>query len=684
MKKIVFIMYILLFVVISFFSIEIYSNYEIYKFDWANMIKIDGYDKLYEYSLEDRIKEIEAIAVEENVNLYQFNHEIKEDGSKVLIYYYALGNNQIYNKKFDTYKGYTKTFNPYNEVYSIPISELKEKQIRTNIFVEGDNELNILKAVKRLTSEAINLKQTNFFTNNFIGMLRMLLSSGIFQLIFFIILIFLPINFYFYYIKYQEIYIKISLGFNILKVKLDLLKEVLQIQLSSIIFASVLQMIFLVNYDKIVNYMVFYIMIISISLMIMLLLNFMLINLISSKNLINGLKNLRPVHKILGSAFIFEIITTLLVVVFCYMNVNIYMKLDTLQQDIDKWSTLEQYEDFNFGYIEALPSKDLLVNEINATHKAQNIFIESEANGGILIDSKYFRNNAKNIEGRILIVNNNYLNIEPVKDENERYIKQFSKDKVTVLLPLMYKGFESELKDIVKRRIQNMRYFLEDSYLKRQGENPIERPGLDIEIKYIKDNQRFFLYDIEKGSKDINYAINPILIVVNGETYGAPLCLSSMTQKYFKAYIDKDFSIEQCIVKYNANSMIKTYNSYDNNVEIALLELEKSIKASGGLFVILIIMQICTSIATIIIYVEGNKHKIYIKKIHGFSFIEIHRQGIVYYLFASILITVLYFNYTKLMNSEILIGILLLKIIIAYIIFKIIEKKSMIEELKRR
>lgn len=684
MKKIVFIMYVLLFVIISFFSVELYSNYEAYRYNWSNIIRIDGYDKLYEYSLEDRIDKIETIAVEENVNLYQFNHEIKENGSEVLIYYYALGNDQIYNDKFDTYKGYTKTFNPYNEVYSLPISELKEKQIRTNIFIEGDNELNILKAIKRLTSEEINLQQTNFFTNNFIGMLKILIESGIFKLICLIILIFLPTTFYFYYIKYQELHVKISLGFNILKVKLNLLKEVLQIQLSSITLVTILQMILLINYDKIGGYMIFYLIVMLISLLIMLLVNFSIVNLINSKKIISGLKNLRPIHKILSCAFIFEIITTLLVVAFTYMNVNVYAKLDILQQDIDKWSILKEYQDFNFGYVQALPSKDLLINEINATHKAQNIFIESEINGGILINSKYFSNNAKNIEGRILIVNNNYLNIERVKDENERDIKYFSEDKVTLLVPLIYKGLESEFKDIVEKRIQNMRYFLEDSYLKREGEKPIERPGLDIEVKYIKDNQRFFLYDIERGEKDINYAINPVLIVVNGETFGAPLCLSSMTQRYFKAYIDKDFDIEQCIAKYDATSMIKTYNSYDNNVEIALLKLEKSMKASASLFVILIIMQVCTSIATIMIYIEGNKQKIYIKKIHGFSFIKTHQQGIFYYLFLTILIAIMYFKYTNLMNSEILIGILLLKMIIVYVLFKIIENKSIIEGLNRR
>lgn len=644
MKKITYTMYGIVFIIFTFFVMDFYSNYEVYKYEFKNVIQIDNYDKLYNQSQEERIQIFEEIAKEYNVNLYLNNHDLMEDGTEVLLYYYALGNEELYKKKFDTLEGETDTFTPYTKIYSIPMSKGLNEQIRTWISIEGSTSLDIENAIRSLSTEEVNVKDIDLILNSSIGILMALFRSGILKDMFLILIILVPASFYFFYIKTKESCIMKSFGYEDSAIKMKLIESLTKIQLLSIIPAIVVQLVYLLiyRYNKIGHYIMFYIIAMTIVIMFIFIINNCVFISIKNIKIVNGLYGEKPHKTIRIVNILFTIIFMCLIPIILNQIILNYNKLHKETSNIIKWTQMKYYADYNFGYISQFPTEDSLANEIESCSKAQLLFKQAEQNGGILIDGSKYKLNSGSNQSSYILVNDNYIYLEEVKDTNGNIINQIDKDKITILLPISKKESEDAIVSECQQYFTDMKDFFENAKLVAQGKEKSKQGLIPIEVKYIADNQKLFLYNTRLGIENSHYAINPTIVVTNGELLGPALCLSNMTKGNFKAYIgDEKYTISDIkaqILELNAENMIKMYNSYSNGIAVYILKVKKQIIELVMTFLLICILLCCFITSSVLNYLEANKQALSVKKIHGYSFIKLHWIYVTAYILSMILI----------------------------------------------
>lgn len=688
MKKIVILLYSIVFIILSFFTIDFFANYETYKYTARNMYQLQHYDKIYAYSQQERINMIKAIAKEEKVNIYQFNHDVRDDGTEISIYYYALGDEKLYNEKFDTDKGLTRTFNPRNEIYSLPIEDTLGKQVRTHLFIEGRDKQSIESAVDRLTSKEYSLENFEITKNNFFSIIRMMLYSDIFLNIFLILILLIPTTFYFYYIKLQEIYVKKSLGFNPEEIKLDLIKDITIIQGISIVPSIIFQFIYLYKYNKVIEYILFYIIICLIIMLLLFIFNIITVIFIKIDKIVLGLKHKRPYIKMMIMGKLFSIIT--LIVILNILNSSL-IQMDQIKLTmsyIKKWETLKEYQNFNFGYIDAFPTTNRIINEYNASDKAQDLYKVCEENGAILVNPRWYSPLSENAKDRLIITNANYIYLEQIKDETGTIIDDIDKDKLTILIPIKYKGTEQDVIDAIQIRVLDLRFYIEQLYMEKEGTALELDNDVEIEIRYIQNDQETFIYGKKEDFSKNNYARDPVLICTNSNILGKSLCLSYMTKSYFKAYVgDERFTVanlNNSIQQLKAGDMIKVYNSYNEFLAEYIMNLHKGIERLQWITTLIIIAQISIIVANVIIHNNNFKQINYIQKIHGYSFWHRHYKYIVSLLIEAILVIFLYHKYQNNIAIKNIYIYILIRCFMEIYILKKYEKNSIIEILKRR
>lgn len=687
MKKIIFTIYLMVFIIFAFFLRDFFIEYESYRYTAYNIFQLSEYDKLYSSSQEEIINILKKISQEEKVNIYQFNHERKKDGTELSIYYYALGDKELYDKKFDCIKGITKTFNPYNEIYSLPIEECTDKQLRTHLFIEGKNKLYIENAVNRLTTQKIDFEHFELYKNNLFNMLRILLYSGAFKSIFLMLIIMIPTTFYFYYIKLNEIYVKKSLGFSNRRTKVELLKDVLIIQASSVVLSILLQIIYLNRYDKIFNYLFFAIFSYIILLMFIFIFDVLTIYMINFNKIEAGLKYRKPYFKMAILGKLFSVLATVLLLYTVLNGFAQYKEIKLALKDVAKWEKLKNYQDFNFGYIDQFPTQDKVINELESSKKAQELYRICEEKGGILLNFSLYSDLVTNAKNKILITNANYIYLEEIKDIYGNNIKDINPDKLTILVPLKYKGYEHEVKEVIEKRILDLRFYIEEIYMKSKNTTLVLESDIEFEIKYIKDNQKAFLYTKIKDFMGNNYATNSIFVCVNSDIIGKSVCLAEMTKTNFKAYVgDSSFDtvdLNTSIRSLSASNMIKIYNSYDNNLAVNIMEMHRVLKSYEQIGLILLIIQICVSMTNIYIYHENFKQIHCIKKISGYSFLRRHGMYILMLVLEVLILISIYSNWINKLNITKIYMYPLVIVLFNIYLLKSIEKKSITGILKR-
>ena len=146
------------------------------------------------------------------------------------------------------------------------------------------------------------------------------------------------------------------------------------------------------------------------------------------------------------------------------------------------------------------------------------------------IENEFFwRNNGVRI-------NNNYLKINTIVDENNSVVdlSMHENDDVLILLvPEKYKSYEAEIKKDFQETYLIYRYADEDYYITRVlDQNPPERKPTEIVIKYVKNNQKYSYVNMEhKIISGENGIMDPIGIVVNKVNMGGDFYMAALSQE---------------------------------------------------------------------------------------------------------------------------------------------------------
>lgn len=700
MKKVIFILYFTGFLVFAYMLIQFFSGYDTYYYRQRNMVQLGDINQLYHYSQEERINELNKIAKEEQVNLYQFNYDIDLKGIQTNIYYCAIGDEKIYNEKFDTERGYITNFNPTEKIKVFPMSDSVHNHNRIWTSVETTDLSRMKSAVNRLTTKDVDMTQLSLSKNNFIEILKTLYSSKIYLYAFYGILILIPVTIYFYFSKIREIYIRKMFGFDDRDIKIHLIGDLFKVQAASYLLAFFVQIIYLYFYNgfnKIFTYLLFYIAVSVLFFIFLLLFNYICLYMVKFANMVNIIKYQKPIRKMLIVNCIFKGIFMLLLFNVFNANYEAYEKIKIAEKNNSKWEILKNYANYNFGVISELPTENAIVNEYFAVNKAQKLFINAEKHGGILVDYSRCAPSSLQIyddvewNSKLLFVNKNYLNLELAYDERGKVVTLDSytdPDTIILLLPAKYKKFEGEISKETEKYFSGMRYFLENSYLKFEGEQIPKRKTAKIEIQYVKDGQSFFLYNPESRVGENSYIYNPILIVVNGQNLGNALALSSMAGSFFHAYIgDESYNFEDLkddIIQNQADEMIKPYNSYAYKVSRYILQLKNQNKNTILLFCVFLIVEMCVLILSIINYLEKNKQSISVKKMFGYSSIHTYISFFIFWSITAFIVLLIQWNFITNINIMFTSIYLLFEILFSIVLLVRLDKRYIVKWLKRR
>lgn len=215
-----------------------------------------------------------------------------------------------------------------------------------------------------------------------------------------------------------------------------------------------------------------------------------------------------------------------------------------------------------------------------------------------------------NIYQWFIYVNDNYMNINPIESINGDII-EFSKlpqNKRTILVPEGKKPEEKIIAEVYSRKLK------------------IEINELNIE--YYKDNQKFFIISSMATTKYPGYIKSPIVIIhnLNDNVTGA----ISTKELIFQAHTsDFNSEIMPYLQEYGIEfSTASSVSAGDDILEVLNQKLiEMLVVFTSNIFLILILF--ITIMYETWIYFENNRKLFVLKKIEGFSFINIHKTQIV-------------------------------------------------------
>ncbi|KFN02432.1 DUF1430 domain-containing protein [Bacillus clarus] len=281
-----------------------------------------------------------------------------------------------------------------------------------------------------------------------------------------------------------------------------------------------------------------------------------------------------------------------------------------------------------------------------------NFYKEIEANhNAFLIDSGNFHvighNNGKPIysytnaikdrnsiyshKGRSVVIDKNYLKVNPIKDVDGKDIShRISTDKnvLNVLVPQNLKEFENQIIASYKKRFYFQRVEVANIYNKQLGipinNTPIE--DLSVNVIYTKNEQYYFTFDSTTGD-NTNRIKDPLAMIYN-ESVDSSIIGSYTTTNLF--FIDKSKghaleNISPALNKTHVTEINNTISVYSETKDQIAKKQWLLLQQTIGL-VITIILSIILLISFIWSYYNANVYLLNLKYLFGYSYWKRNRN----------------------------------------------------------
>lgn len=657
MKKIMFILYSLIFILFSFICIYLYGTLEgTYFIPFHNVFQINDIPMFHDISREEVISKIEQISKEEKVNIYQIQYSSDENGIDNRVCYCSIGDESLFLKKFNTINSEVPLFDPSYKVTTLPMSEsLNFKGFWT--YIESNNITRLNSTLARFNIKNITLSKSYMNRYMVYNLLRVISMSGIITPIIILFLLLISANTCFIIFKYKDIAIEKLYGYSNFKILISLLNSNLKIKLYAFGISIVFQCIYLYFYNFYVNfnkYILFFIILAILFNLILSIFTFISILMTNFIKIHDMIKNKLPILFLQINNLFFKIVFSIFIILFFCNNIQDLSTLNAKMENNYYWDMLKSYYNLSYGGY-----NDNYQNMSSISKKLFNILDNKQ---GILIHpayTNYYDNPISPYYGNVIFVNKNYLKLQPVIDlyGNELDIDKITDSSEIILVPQKYKVNE---KDIIK--LYND-YYNFNKYDILKDNNIVKE-----EIIYIEDNQKFFLFNPSYSPQTNNYAIDPLIVIVDSKSFSDSWYLEVMSQFDFKAYINYETytinDLEKDIEYLNARNIIHPILSYGSDIAEYIIDLKDNITKNMVLNFLCISIEIFVLSFFVIIYMEKNKKCNFIKAINGYDFYSIHNNFLII-LFLTQLISILFsLFYLKLLIKGFGIFILL------YIIFE--------------
>ncbi len=319
--------------------------------------------------------------------------------------------------------------------------------------------------------------------------------------------------------------------------------------------------------------------------------------------------------------------------------------LDELQTNADKWFDFIQYAIDNEN---AFLIKHNLVEQ--ALKQATSNHNETE-------------NNPYGVEGKnILYVTPNYFKKEGIKLTSETFqkINTLKDGQILAILPEELQKNEKDIKSTLQQELTNRLYSSKSNQT------------VEVSIAYTNQNNDVFLYNTSHIAYD-QWLSNPIFLVLSPKALGKASSIFWFTNLEYLYFTDLH-QTQELLKHYQLDHMVsrlsparETYLQLNQKIKIEIFS-----NLASAMFAILTSILLFTSLN--LLYFEAFRKTIFLKKIAGYYFFELHSRYITSQIIALFLGSGLAFIISK--NIWITLSLFFSFSSLAVLLLKICDKKE--------
>jgi putative ABC transport system permease protein len=396
----------------------------------------------------------------------------------------------------------------------------------------------------------------------------------------------------------------------------------------------------------------------------------------------NMLKNKNPIKAII----VFNtFIKTVLVIILLILTFDIYTRFQIISSwyanSYGNWEGTKDY-----AIIPEVLTKGELFNDFSRDKKQieKELYMYFNKKGSIYANFQYFlpmdrELNQKTLKDLyktdLITINPNYLEKNKIYSINGELVDIAETNSGYILLvPAKYRMIEKEIREYYQ--------FLKNAY----GNNEADIAKQNIEIIWIKDNQRFFSYRLDIDPQSNNCVIDPIARVLT-ESNGALLdyyAVLGYTGSPFKIKVDDPMNPSTSILPkigeyYDLSRFIFPVTTIYKSVEDQIRNIRHMIT-----FIMTSIILLMMAIAAIIIqnianYFKQSSVRLAIKKFHGYRKLDKYMGYFVLLIGGWILAAVTIMLVVKHYESILLLTIFIFfECLISLLILSVVEKRNVL------
>ncbi|MEH6978729.1 hypothetical protein, partial [Bacillus pseudomycoides] len=494
MKKLIFLLCTITFTIVSFLSIKQFEYLEFQSFNYDRNHSHENWDVEIKggntsKSKLENFQMLTEISKQAKVNLQRMSQETGANKKEKLVYYVALYDSNTYFQNMKLKKGKFLDQNSDSNVFLSTIPTHDKNQVgQLEIFhnfdpieirpmiaaekvrdIKGVYTLSNTKSVKKFeeiaTDYGFSLKITK--KNSPTSSNEYPYQSMIYTTCFVLCLLLLLSITYDVMNNYKAIAIQSMHGDSFFHIGMYLLQRYGKIILSSWILVSIGLLIYLQSYNeyqKLIPFLNFWIK--NIMFLFLIIGVILIITWIGTKtiNISQMIKNKKPMKLFFYTNLVTRFLLAIFLILGLQQGIATFIELKKTIDQQSKWKILKNY---SFLGIEAGTDNTIDINDENGLARFQQLYEELETQGAIYISpSNYYLNqkipeldpNPWGTEGRQVVINNNYLSLNPIYDIHNKKIKLPSpnKSEITVLVPERYTKQQKEIKETVKKDYSKM------------------------------------------------------------------------------------------------------------------------------------------------------------------------------------------------------------------------------------
>ncbi|RPF42064.1 hypothetical protein EDD70_2806 [Hydrogenoanaerobacterium saccharovorans] len=540
-------------------------------------------------------------------------------------------------------KNVTGLISFFNKNYSIDIFYLNNQfpfLLSRDYQIDANNSRDINLFIESLKQNGISCTEPVKFTTTTVLIGNMIFKIILLLMIFCVIIIW---GIYIIVDEYKTIGVYRMCGYSPAQIAASILnKHFLFSYIMSLSVALIFNLIIIATYNHLTEY--FKYITICLALIVVFSITFFVVTYIIAilisiyVRIPNAIKGKKPYKIVIGINTAFKIVIG---VALLYLLSHLIF-LDSCHKDIKlnffNWNILQSYGEFP---IYTNPS---IKNDYELGVKCKKLYEIESKRGAILIrpdgllslprelyspndyDLKTNPNNPYFWRNNNVMINNNYLKLNPIYGENGTRIdlsKFEYEDGLFILVPEKYKEYEDILKqDFIETYTWSF-YIDKDAYDKEIGVPAKHHEPKTVKIIYTQNDSSYFSFNPAfEGDKNYFY-VDPIGIVVNSVNYGGDTYYSAISKGEFKVKLPSSLtkfdyfveSIRECGLEKN---IVSVKNSYDEVDKLLYIIKQEAVNDIFSLILIIAVI-IGISIFSTIMIVYVYRQKMSVQCMFGYS-----------------------------------------------------------------